>query len=93
MDEPKLKSEEDLTFIPYEDRPKLALIVNNIESSLFSIKRNIYEIGKELSRAKHIPPHATFQNWIEYHFAKELLYSTVKSGHLDHIWLDQLQLS
>lgn len=71
-----METNETSDYVPVKDRAKIAAIVTSVESHLLSVKRNVFEIGKCLSKAKHILPHGTFQRFITDHFNKELPYST-----------------
>jgi hypothetical protein len=71
-----METNETNDYVPVKDRAKIAAIVTRVESHLLLVKRNVFEIGKCLSEAKHILPHGTFQRFITEHFNKELPYCT-----------------
>ena len=58
------------------EKSELLKIQTEIETRIINIKRDIFQIGKLLFRAKKILPHGTFQKWIEDTFQNELPYST-----------------
>lgn len=71
-----MKTQDVITGMRVEDSKKLINIVTDIETRLVNIKRDYFEIGRLLSKAKEILPHGKFQQWIEIHFKSELPYST-----------------
>ena len=55
---------------------QLPLIADEIRLKVGSIKRNIYDIGKLLTKAKKITDHGKFKEWIKENF--EFSYQTAK---------------
>ena len=73
------KKDPSLNLLTKENKNKLSKITIEVEERLINIKRDLFQIGKLMSKAKSILPHGTFQEWIEKTFGKELPYSTAQA--------------
>jgi hypothetical protein len=65
-----------LATIPLKVKQKLDIIIIDIETRIGHVKKDFFEIGRLLSKAKEMLPHGLFQEWIDTHFTNELPYST-----------------
>lgn len=64
---------------------KLTKIEREIQTRTIEIKKNAYEIGQFLCKAKAILPHGSFDTWREQTFGDDLPYST--AYHYRRIYL------
>lgn len=69
---------KEILYIGETNRRKLRQITLEIEERLVNIKRDVFEIGKLLSKAKSVLPHGAFQKWVKQTFSKDLPYSTAQ---------------
>jgi len=64
---------EDLT---NTEKADLLICETNITQYQIGIKKNVFNVGRELHRAKEILKHGEFRNWIDCRWDEDLPYST-----------------
>lgn len=60
----------------YSERSQITNIERGIQACIINIKKDAYQIGKLLDKAKTVLPHGRFQTWVESTFGDDLPYST-----------------
>lgn len=58
------------------EKAQITKIERGIQASIINIKKDAYQIGKLLDKAKTVLPHGSFQTWVESTFGDDLPYST-----------------
>jgi hypothetical protein len=72
----KIPPDEMMEDLNNGEKARMIAIQTEIQIRLINIKKDIYQIGKQLFEAKTTLPHGMFTPWIDHFFGKELPYST-----------------
>jgi hypothetical protein len=67
---------EEIRELPENEKLRILKIQTEIETTLFNLKRDVFNMGKLLVEAKQIVPHGRFGQWIDHFFKGDLPYST-----------------
>ena len=74
----EIRKERKQYFNDPKDKNQLPLIVNEINARVLRGKREIYEIGRLLTKAKSLVGHGKFKKWVKDN-VKEFGYQTANN--------------